>query len=655
MLAFHALALPPPANGEVAFQVAASIAVGSAPAAFALARIDGQRLIVARDQGLALVGPLGEPFPVATRLASIQFVKSLALGPFTRPAALDVACLSGTDPVLYLFPGVGTREIGPPVEIDLPARPHLLRTPDGAADSGQLFVLHEAGISRIRSEGSRFRVQPILEEAFLSDLEVTDLDGDQKLDLVAIDGHKGRLLILDGPADSSFRNARSIPTVAEPSSMLVGDVDGDAHQDVFVRGQSGIAIHLRGANGEYLPPRILLEQAHLGSLAGADLDADGHLDLVATDPLRGAVTVLLNGGSAGFEVRRSYLAGGGATALILADVTGDAKVDILTLNHAADSVTLLRGGGDGRFDGAPALLGAASSFTAMALADLDADHRLDIAVASESDGSVEMFLGDGRGEFAALPPLKLGGQPRALVAGDLSGDGLADLALADFGRDQLIVLSGTDRGTFEAPERITVGQGPTAVVIGDFQGRGMRDLAVANMVSDSVTILYGDGRGRFPRVEHFTVNPRPTFLVVGDVDRDRDQDLVVGNDYRNTVSVLKGNGRSLGAPSTQELAGSARLPLAEDLDLDGFVDLVLINDDAKAIDVLPGRRAGGFGERISFPVGHKSSAVISGDVDSDGLLDIAVLHSSPPAVTILLNRSQSRTDARRAARSVPPP
>jgi hypothetical protein len=655
LLVLYALAFVPPAAGtDIAFQSGVNIAVGSAPAAFALARIDGQRLIVARDQGLALVGPMGDPFPVATRLAAIQFVKSLALGPFTRPGALDVACLSGNEPVLHLLPGSGTRELGRPIEIELPARPSLLRAEDtGEADAARLFVAHEAGISLLRSEGSRLRVQPVVEGQFISDFQVADLDGDQNPDLVAVESHSSRLLILGGGGDGSFHNSRRVPTVAEPSSLFVGDVDGDRRPDVLVRGQSGIAVHVRDVEGAYLPPKILFPQAQLGGLAGADLDGDGHLDLVVTDPLRGTVTVLLNGGNGAFELRRSYSVGGGATALILADVTDDARTDILTLNHAADTVTLLRGRGDGRFDGAPAIVGATSEFTAMALADFDADERLDIAVTSELGGSLFVFLGNGEGEFAALPPLKLGGQPRALVVGELTGNGFPDLAVADFGRDQVMILAGTDRGSFEAPQRIAVGQGPVALAIGDFQGQGMHDLAVANMVSDTVSILYGDGRGRFPRVEHFPVNPRPTFLVVGDLNRDNHTDLVVGNDYSNTVSVLKGDGRSLGAPATQELAGSARLPLAEDLNRDGFVDLVLVNEDAKAVDVLPGRRGGGFGDRIGFPVGQKPNAVVSGDIDGDGLLDIAVLHGSPPAITILLNRSNRRSDPWREASSAP--
>src|SRR5262245_46675037 len=75
-----------PALAEISLAARTDIPVGSTPAAFVLAQSDGPRLIVGRDKGLALVGPLDDALPLTVSLAELPFVRSIAIGRFNgRP------------------------------------------------------------------------------------------------------------------------------------------------------------------------------------------------------------------------------------------------------------------------------------------------------------------------------------------------------------------------------------------------------------------------------------------------------------------------------------------------------------------------------------------------------------------------------------------
>ncbi len=144
-----------------------------------------------------------------------------------------------------------------------------------------------------------------------------------------------------------------------------------------------------------------------GELLLADLDTDGHLDLVSKHLLTDRIGVHRGRGDGTFEVRRqSLVAPGGAGAIALGDADGDGRLDlaIARRDSVAESVVYVRGSAIGFADpaAAPVVRSHRSQATwkpIIKFADVNGDGALDIVVGNGRRSSLELLLGDGRGRF----------------------------------------------------------------------------------------------------------------------------------------------------------------------------------------------------------------------------------------------------------------
>ena len=127
-----------------------------------------------------------------------------------------------------------------------------------------------------------------------------DLNKDGILDLIAVSEGNGGVSVLLGQAGVSFAQAQSYPTGTFPSMAVTADINGDERTDLIVLngGSSGSVVVLPGqGNGAFVSgnssQRIPLPFA-AGSVAAADVNKDGKLDLVVTAISVSQAIVLLN-------------------------------------------------------------------------------------------------------------------------------------------------------------------------------------------------------------------------------------------------------------------------------------------------------------------------------------------------------------------------
>jgi hypothetical protein len=338
-------------------------------------------------------------------------------------------------------------------------------------------------------------------------LTVADFNEDGRPDL-AITGNV-RVYVMLGSGNGTFSAASGSPLpVPSPPyddlgspyagpGLAVGDFNHSGHLGLAVGlFQNEAAATLFGnGNGTFTYSGTLAnaEGMTLMSMAAADFNSDGNLDLVALGGTNGSSPVALlgysqgafNGVSQSFEIVGSSLAAG--------DFNGDGKLDVVTADNnlvgGPGTEQMLLGNGDGTFTRGSSL----NAIGFVTVGDFNGDGKLDLAVCDTSDNNVTIFLGNGNGEFttASGSPIAVGTQPEAIVAGDFNNDGKLDFAIANFGDNTVSLLLGNGDGTFTpaSGSPYAVGNGPISLTAADFNGDGKLDLAVANLTDGTVSIL----------------------------------------------------------------------------------------------------------------------------------------------------------------------
>ncbi len=307
-----------------------------------------------------------------------------------------------------------------------------------------------------------------------------------------------------------------------PDSVAMADFDGDGHLDVIVgnggtnrvgvflnKGDGTLAPQIEYGDGSPAPPYPLA----VAPLATADFDGDGHPDVVAIlpNPLY-FVEVFLNDGRGHFRYP-------------------DARRSRDSLRHQR--------GRHGRFRGR---------------------GRMDFALAQKSpagSASAGVFLNAGDATFPAVPPYSTSDAPydvpiqggladvHGIAIGDLDGDGHADIVVGNGLLDEVGVFLNKGDGAFGSEVAYGTGHGssPGAVALADLNGDGRPDVVAVAGGTGQVTVFLNRGHGVLgdPGVYGGT---SPSAVALGDVDGDGHPDIVVTNSLAFTVGVYlnKGDG-----------------------------------------------------------------------------------------------------------------
>ncbi|MHC0066257.1 FG-GAP-like repeat-containing protein [Nostoc sp. UIC 10890] len=330
-----------------------------------------------------------------------------------------------------------------------------------------------------------------------------------------------------------------------PYSIVVGDFDKDGKTDLVTANKSSqtVSVLLGNGDGTFKSASNFSTVGFNGlspsSVAVADFNKDGKLDLVTANSISNNISLLLGKGDGSFQTAVNFALESASAPISIAvgDFNKDGKSDIVTVNNASQNISVLLGNGAGGFGTAKNFkVPSRSSF--VTVSDFNGDGKSDLAVTSSYFNNVSILLGNGDGTFNSATQFDVGTNPNSVVVGDFNKDNKLDLAVANYDSNNVSILLGNGAGSFGIATNFDVGLNPASVTVIDFDNDGNSDLAVANAGSDTVSVLLGDGNGGFGIATNFVVGTKPYSVTVGDFNKDGKSDLAVANSESKNVSLV---------------------------------------------------------------------------------------------------------------------
>ena len=642
--------------GDGTFRPQARFAVGGTPTSVAIGDLSGDRIpdLVTANAGSGdvsvLLGNGDGTFRPQARFAAGSGPHSVAIGDVNGDGRPDLITANrGSDDVSVLL-GAGDGTFRPQARFAAGGSPYAVAIGDVNGDGRPDLVTANNGsgdVSVLLGNGDgTFRPPTDFAAGGLPAFVVIgDVNGDSRPDLVVANGGNsndpGDVSVLLGNGDGTFRPQARLAAGRNPTSVAIGDVNGDGRPDLVTANYSGgtgdVSVLLGAGDGTFQPQALFAAGSGPASVAIGDVNGDGRPDLVTANNGSGDVSVLLGAGDGTFRPQARPMAGRSPFLVAIGDVNGDGRPDLVTANFGYNNVSVLLGAGDGTFR-PQAPFPAGSEPTSVAIGDVNGDGRPDLVTANYGSGDVSVLLGNGDGTFRPPTDFAAGGSPYSVAIGDVNGDGRPDLVTANSASGDVSVLLGIGDGTFRPQARFAVGGTPTSVAIGDLSGDRIPDLVTANAGSGDVSVLLGNGDGTFRPPTDFAAGGSPYSVAIGDVNRDGQPDLVTANYGSGDVSVLLGNGDGTFRSQARFAAGDHPFSVAiGDVNGDGRPDLVTANFGTSDVSVLLGNSDGTFQPPTDFAAGSGPHSVAIGDVNGDGQPDLVTANQVSDDVSVLLN------------------
>jgi hypothetical protein len=231
-------------------------------------------------------------------------------------------------------------------------------------------------------------------------------------------------------------------------NMTTGDLDWDGRPDLIIASQNSAGVSFGkntsiGGVTSFEGLTRLVAPGTPSSVVVGDLDGDRKPELIVAAAGYG-IYVYKNTstrGTVSFAAGVSCYAGGGFGKLAVADVDGDGKPDILCSTYNK-TVVVVPNKGALTF-GAAQFYPVGDYATSIAVGDLDGDGKPDVAVPSAADGTVSVLHNTstpGTINFDAKISYAAGANPKGIAIADMNSDGKPDLLVTNYTAGTVSIL-----------------------------------------------------------------------------------------------------------------------------------------------------------------------------------------------------------------------
>ena len=518
-----------------------------------------------------------------------------------------------------------------------------------------------------------------------------DMDGDGDIDVLSASGNDDLIAWYENVDGAGFIWApHAIARNADGArEVQVADIDDDGDLDVLSASMTDNKVawyeNVDGA-GALWKPHIISRHAYgAHSVYAADMDGDGHLDVLSASDSDGVVAWYRNVGGKGYSWTTHIMTqdGGQAQSVIAIDLDGDGDMDAIRANHAGNGIAWLenqdgvglnwtfhlisatsttansvRAGdvdGDGDIDVLFASTygnlvawyendGNASSWIRHTIAttgvtgvrtihimDMDQDGDIDVLTEAPSGGTFRLYENQQNGSVWALHVMGTANRPSHIVAADINGDGYMD-AVGGASTGNSILWFQQDPGALGTWQTHTITKQLNAVseiYAADVNSDGLLDILSASWQDDTIAWFENaggiDGLGTIHTIATDCDGARS--VKAADVDGDGDLDVLSAAENSGSIAWyenINGTGYEWVTHTIATGVDGATFVYAEDIDGDGDIDVLSASELQSRIAWY--ENANGLGtswipRQISSDV-PAVRAVRAADIDNDGSADV---------------------------------
>ena len=390
---------------------------------------------------------------------------------------------------------------------------------------------------------------------------------------------------------TNFGSKFNFSTEVEPTSVKIGDLDGDGKPDLISTNSKSNSISiLRNTHNtlnqvSFNTKTDFLVQNYPSDVSLADFDGDGKLDLAIANFSEGTVTTYKNASTPGnfvFTNKLSFSTNRQPRSISVGDLNGDGKTDIVVSNGNDKTVSVLlnitntnaiineiipvdktKGKLEGKSE--------ESRVTELALGNIYFSNKLDFAVGNEpSNVIIEDLNGDGKPEiivanfisssftvltnttssgnlsFNSRIDFPINASPLSMKIGDVNLDGKPDIAFSMIDGTLSIFKNNSNNNGVDFSPSINFSNGSflsysSSITMGDINGDRKPDLVISNKGTDEVSILINSSTVNsisFESSINLNTENQPTGVSIGDINGDGRPDIAVANSKNNSISIF---------------------------------------------------------------------------------------------------------------------
>lgn len=292
-------------------------------------------------------------------------------------------------------------------------------------------------------------------------IQLGDVNGDGKKDIVTRSGTSGEFYAAQGNGDGTFKAAIKSSTGSTTSGhFILLDVDQDTKSDLVywsaVPGQFYYSIN-RG-DGVFMPQTPLAISPSFPAnylLGSADLNGDSKPDLIAANysSLSSLSVQASSNGRLTMPINQKLITTKESASRfpLFSDFNNDQKIDFLLCSENG-GISVFHGNGFGDFSVAQTFPGSPSSY-GFAIADFNNDSYPDIVTSNYISGEIVFFRNLAGQGFEPISMQNKATTAVFIVATDLNGDKNSDILVFDrsLNNPSGYAFMGYGNGTFASP------------------------------------------------------------------------------------------------------------------------------------------------------------------------------------------------------------